>query len=297
MTFTISLIGIGNRFAEGEVATVLGQRGVGFHRLMIELKFVVDPHPQPSPRVTQLVADVMGPSNQLLGRAHPSPNHLPMGAYDFVHDHRVTMSLDLDRKRLEAIEDLRAGGDLQLNLTIYSTLEDGSGGLNQQQFQVATVVNQGVWVRVLEHLGYGRTLLFEIEAPDGEKEPGMAAAVDQLQLAQKALVDGDYRAAIGACRDVLEEVSKAVGDDRVQMSGKPARDLDKAERLLLLRQALRNVTHPARHRDQVSANIDWTRRDAVSILGMTVAVITGLGAAGARPSPTPAAPATPAAAS
>lgn len=76
---------------------------------MIELKVVVDPHPQPSPRVTRVVADVMGPGNQPLGRAHPSPNHLPMGAYDFVHEQRVTMSLDLDRKRLEAIEDLRAG--------------------------------------------------------------------------------------------------------------------------------------------------------------------------------------------
>ncbi|MBJ7604586.1 MAG: hypothetical protein JF888_15630 [Candidatus Dormibacteraeota bacterium] len=287
MAFQISRIGIGNRFAEGEVADVRGLAGVGFHRLAIDLKFIVDPHPAPSPKVTRLVADVTGPGNQMLGRAHPDPNHLPLSAYDFVHEQRVTMTFDLDRRRLEAIEDIRNGGDFQLNLFIYSTLEDTSGNLNQQQLQASTTVNQGVWVRVLEQLGFSRTLLLELEVPSSAGDPGLAAAVVQLQKAQNALIQGEYRDAVGACRDVLEEVSKAVGDDRVQLGGKPVRELDKAERLVQLRQALKNVTHPARHRDEVAANIDWVRRDAISIVTMTAAVITGLAAPGARPSPPP----------
>ncbi len=99
------------------------------------------------------------------------------------------------------------------------------------------------------------------------------------------MAQGEYREAVAACRDVLEEVSRALKDDRIQLNGKEQRDWDKAERLLQLRRALKVVVHPAKHRDEVSAAIEWTRRDAISIVTMTSAVLVGLSAEGARPRP------------
>jgi hypothetical protein len=65
------------------------------------------------------------------------------------------------------------------------------------------------------------------------------------------------------------------------------RTMTKADRLRVLRKALKLVTHPARHRDQISVNIDWSRVDSQEMITMVAAFLSKMGAPGARPSVTP----------
>lgn len=59
------------------------------------------------------------------------------------------------------------------------------------------------------------------------------------------------------------------------------RTMSKAERLRVLRRALKLVMHPARHQDEVTVNIDWI--DAAQMITMTAAFINEMNAPGARP--------------
>jgi hypothetical protein len=60
--------------------------------------------------------------------------------------------------------------------------------------------------------------------------------------------------------------------------------MTKADRLRVPRRALKLVMHPARHRDEVSVLIDWSRIDATQLITMTAAFINEMGAPGVRPS-------------
>jgi hypothetical protein len=147
-------------------------------------------------------------------------------------------------------------------------------------------------------MGYQRTLLIEIPIPDPNQHPEFAVAVEALSQAQAHMGFAHDRDAVGSCRDALEAVTLAVGDNdnldadvqRVLFAN--SRSMSKAERLRVLRRALKLVTHPARHRDEVSVTIDWSRIDAITLITMTAAFLREMDAPDARPSiPVPSEPA------
>jgi hypothetical protein len=69
------------------------------------------------------------------------------------------------------------------------------------------IVNQGVWIEVLGQMGYQQTLLIEVPAPDPHAQPELAEAVALLGQAQANLQRGHDRDAVGALRDVLEQLT------------------------------------------------------------------------------------------
>ena len=158
---------------------------------------------------------------------------------------------------MEAIEQVRAGGHLVTEMSINARFEDG----NAFSLQESYTVNQGVWIDVLAEMGYQRTLLVEVPMPDPDTQPELADAVALLAQSQGHLMLGHDRDAVGSLRDILEQVKLAFDDDdsidpdlnRVLFAN--SRSMTKGERLRVLRRALMLVTHPARHRDQVSVAI------------------------------------------
>jgi hypothetical protein len=60
--------------------------------------------------------------------------------------------------------------------------------------------------------------------------------------------------------------------------------MTKGERLRVVRRALKIVTHPARHRDQVAVGIDWSRTDSAQMMAMVAAFVNEMAAPDARPS-------------
>ncbi len=125
--------------------------------------------------------------------------------------------------------------------------------------------------------------------PDPNAQPEFAEAVALLAQSQRHLQRGQDREAVGSLRDVLEQVKLAVGDDDtldpdlIRVLFANGKSMTKGERLRVLRRALMLVTHPARHRDQVSVAIDWSRMDATQMIAMTAAFVNEMSAPDARP--------------
>jgi len=271
----------GRQWASGTIKQVNGQRGLGFYRLTFILMLNIDTSDAVlGDRLTDLVGDVFA-ANTPLGRAHPMPNQLPVQPYNFVQEKQVNLELELDRARLEALEHVRGGKDLAFNLNLYTTLTDSNGNVRQVNVGGAHVLNQSAWIALLEQIGYQKTMLLEVPVSDAQQQPELAAGVRSLASAQQAMARGDYREAVGLCRDVLEQVSLALKDND-SITFVDARDMNKADRLRLLRRAARVFTHPARHQDKVTTLFDWNRVDAASTISMVAALLNELEAPGAR---------------
>jgi hypothetical protein len=292
VTFSIPLpAGGGRRFGTGSISRLRGEQALGFYRLNMTIDFVVEPAgsatEQDPPALTELVAEARI-GGRFLGRFVPAETgSLPLRSYPgHSNQSSVTLTCELDRSRVEAIEEARAGGNLQLDVRIQGRFSDGTSFQGDEQH----TVNQGVWVEVLAEMGYQRTLLIEVPAPDPHAQPELAKAVDFLAQAQRHLRLGYYRDAVGALRDVLDQAKLAFGDDDTippdldRVLFQNSHSMSKAERLRVLRRALKLVTHPARHRDQVSVAIEWSRTDAAQMITMVAAFINEMSAPDARPS-------------
>jgi len=160
-----------------------------------------------------------------------------------------------------------------------STIADPSGTVHYDNRGEPFEVNQTSWIKVLGQLGYAKLMLLEVPLLDG-LGPAFDEASGHLRKAKAAMLRGEYREAVGCCRDVIEALTRALRDKDEQLAKlvTNTRELDKAERLRLLRQALKVLTHPARHADEVAAAIEWTRTDAVAVITMTAAVMQELAA-------------------
>jgi hypothetical protein len=291
MSFFINSPTGAGSFGTGAVNRVAGERALGFFRLNLHIDFVIEPAGTPAGqqdplRLTELAAEVRV-GGRSLGHFVPlSPGYLPIQSYPGrANRQSITLSCDLDRARVEAIEEARSGGHLALDVSIQGRFGDSSPLSGNEAY----MVNQGVWVDVLAEMGYRRTLLIEVPVPDPHAQPELAKAVADLEQAQRHMALGHDRDAVGSLRDALEQVGLAFGDDdKVPADLERAlfansRSMSKAERLRVLRRALKLVTHPARHRDQVTAAIDWSRIDSAQMITMTAAFIIEMSAPDARP--------------
>jgi hypothetical protein len=191
---------------------------------------------------------------------------------------------------LEAVEEIRNGSNLQVNLTLYAQVQMAGGDTWHSNGQIQHTIGQSDWVALLGTLGYQRTLLLEVPMPDAVADPELASAVSSLSEAHHQFQIGHYRPAVAGCRDVLEQLTTALGDLaglpqplKKSLSPQVTKTWTKAERLRLLRQAMYILTSPSHHGDPAASTFEWDRQDAVAIVGMTAAVIRELGAPQARP--------------
>jgi hypothetical protein len=269
-------------FAEGTIAGMRGETGAGFYRFILAVRLHINPAPDPSSgrsRMTGLIADVHVGEGVNLGRfvGHPWQLGNILVPTRQARSQEVYLECDMDRGRLEAIEALRAGDSLTLTIGVQAQIDDGEW---QTQFAELTV-NQSSWAAVLKDVGYRQTLMIEVPVPSALTDPELTAAVAYLDQAQSHLLAGHDRDAVGACRDVLEELKKLPGADLPEPTG-GQQAMTKAERVMKLRKALTTLTHPARHRDEDAARILWGRIDAQAIIAMTAGLIMEMSADEAR---------------
>jgi len=264
-------------FAEGTITGVRGERGAGFHRLVLGTQLHVNPVPEASPerpRLTGLIADVRA-GNSNLGRFVGLPWRIESiwTPSRQARSQTAYLECDLDRSRLEAIEALRAGGNLNLQIDLQAQIDGADWQAQSTEFSV----NQSAWAEVLKESGYRQTIMIEVPVPDSSANPELEAAVVYLEQARSHLLAGRDRDAVGACRDVLEELKKLPGADLPEPTGNQ-HVMSKAERVMKLRKALTTLTHPARHRDEDAARILWSRVDAQAVITMTAGLIMEMGA-------------------
>lgn len=278
----------GRTIANIDVAGIGGEPGLGMHRLLFHVRFSVFPHAVQPPQGEQrvVVRDVggdvkiqgRGGTGRIVGHLEPWDGPVVIQTSTHHQDNvRHTFALDLSRGALSAIEDLRQGGELVFTISLYG-VGDLPTGIEVLRDDLTYRVNQGTWVETLGKLGYGKVMLMEIPVPDASNSPELATAVTHLANAQQAMARGHYREAVGSCRDCLESLSVALGDNDSQDTAfQPmfdrVRELDKPGRIRLVRRATKLLTHPARHADADAARIDWDRADAEGVIAVVAALV------------------------
>ena len=239
--------------------------------------------PKDKPQIT--VSDISGTSNVKGMRSSSYPT--PVGrlvarqnsnstnriiSYDYTHTHQIDFEIELDSKRIEAIEQIRLGGELTFSISLYATAtqNENSTPLHNQPYEL--LVSQSDWIKVLESIGYQKTLLLEIPVPTGETNATFAEAAKHLGTAQKHMLLGHYRDAVGACRDVLESMNRFLySEDNPAQTSKRKRD--KSERISAVRVSLYELTSAAKHADDTTSLIEWNLADARASISMAATLL------------------------
>ena len=174
----------------------------------------------------------------------------------------------LTKGQVNAIEDYRLEGDLKLNVGLRALTTSSDGLLTS--FDVAdVVVPREHWLNALKSAGFRQTLLFEVPLPSVSEElSGL------MGKAQEFIETGHYKDAVMQCRHIIEQIEK-VRDDKRQSSAanakahsKERQDMSSIERLLSLREQLKNVCQLGAHGSE-----NFTRSQAKAVLAMTMALL------------------------
>lgn len=282
-----------------EVRQLLGRPGIGFFRLGFSVKLKVpgkrvDSHPSsthPAVAISDLIGEIHIRGNRTPdffgGVARPeSPQTLELRST--AYESQTIFYLELDRARIEALEELRQGEDLWLR-SIWRCVVHGADGSmpSESSSSIAFHANQSTWLTVLREMGYRASLLFEVPVP-AETDGPLREAVRLLNAAEE-----DYRAnrnsdAIGDCRKALEELAAALDGEAFkkakELYAKGAReenrpnrlDMTVEQRFLMLHEILRYVTHLAPHARPPGPGYDYGRRDAAAVIALTAVLLSRL---------------------
>jgi hypothetical protein len=190
------------------------------------------------------------------------------------------LTLDVDFRQLEEIEQKRNGGPLTFTFLVDGTAQHGGriGRLYAANRQLAYDVSASDWIRLLGQLGYGAYVTVEVPltSPNGLTSEVQQAA-QALQQAQAAFQRGDYEEAVADCRPGIEALEAA---DKGKFTLKPwDRAASKDERFYWVQRSLLSVAHVAHHpNDPVLAateggRVRWGREDAEAAVAILAALI------------------------
>ncbi len=272
-------------FAELDWKMLQGRPGLGFYRLIAQVDLTTHgKQVGEEVAVTNIGGElwIRGKGNQehFLGYLRRQGTEFPLTTYRHISKGNISLEIELDARRIEALEQIRLGGDLSFRMNLYGVASGGREKSSQEvQATLQYRANQSTWAEILEQMGYRQTMLLEIPVPGDEVSPQLQEAVKHLQTAQTHMLRGHFRDAVGACRDVVESLSITLSDEKDQLPEaiqswfKDTRSMDKKERLRIVRRALKVLTHPARHADEVSASIEWGPTDARTVILMAAALL------------------------
>lgn len=190
------------------------------------------------------------------------------------------LTLDVDHRQLDEIEQKRCGGPLTFTFLVDGIVQCGGkvGKLYASNRQLTYDVSASDWIRLLGQLDYGTYLTIEVPLTGPNCLTGdVAKAAQALQEAQAALQRGDYEEAVADCRPGLEALGAA---DEGKFSLKPwDRSASKDERIYWTQRALLSVAHLAHHpNDSALATAEgprsrWQRADAEAVMAILAALI------------------------
>ena len=256
-----------------------GQPAVGFYRWSIQFDAALYVASEPnSPKIvfTDIKGDLQtSQGNLLLARFFQTePRNHDVGYFSGGHD-SFTLEAELDARRMPAIEELRNGRDLHLEMKLWAVAVDtanrnrypanGRAGLN---------LTQSDWQRVREQMQYHKTMLLEVPVPDETTDPLLADASKHLATASSQLARGHYRGCVAECRDALSTLVDILGEqgdvpEEIRQWLKRDDTLTKEQRTARVNAMLVKLTHLAHHTDETAKRTEWRPMDARAILMMT----------------------------
>lgn len=257
------------RVAELREVKVHGLPGIGSYTLVLALHFVVTP-----PRAESTIRNVSvrlewgDGAQRLIGVAVPDSPPIQISKYSA--SITINFRLPIPGAQIESIEKRRNGAGFKLALWFIGEIEQAGQSMSnsgKHEFEV----RQQDWVEVLDRMEYRKTLLFELPVPSSDVPIGELVA-----KAQAFLNKGDYDQAVTLCRQAIEKTEELTGDKpaagRAVKKYREARDeMDTSERLLFLRESLKNATHLAVHHSQ--NHNGYSRDQTLAILGATISLL------------------------
>lgn len=279
-------------FLELDLRELTASQGVARYQLRFESKLSLrtkSSETEPS-SVVFVWADVTvgrdGQSPRSLGRAQldqpvffdpPSANPFRRGTPGASMGALV---LELDRRQLETIEDLRLGGDLVFTFTLKGVVHrSGEVDFLSPDNAVYYQESQSDWIKLLASLGYSDYLTLDLALPAGNlsSAPEVAAAAASLREALAALTRNECEEAVADCRPGFKALC-AAGDKLFKFSLNP--DAGKDERFWRTCRAGLAIAHAAHHPEEAldkdtegpPQRIHWDRADALGVITMLAAL-------------------------
>jgi hypothetical protein len=250
------------------------QAGVGHYLLAFTIRFDTAVHRTGTYRLTSLQAKVQmtapGKPAAMLGRAEVDST-AAIRADQFRHDADIIFELRLIPQQLQALEDIRDGGDLRFTLRISGQATKLGIKPAPAHEQVEAPVSQSEWIKELNNSGFSSSMLLEVPLTP----TGSSKVADQLLRARELYLAGHYDQVVAQCRKVLEALddvnpASTAKVDQLFQNGRGT--MSAKERLQFLRDVARHYTHPAHHADDKAVSASYSRKDAGMIMSITAAL-------------------------
>lgn len=202
-----------------------------------------------------------------LAQSIPSSSQL-IKCHNFANSEQVFFEVVFTKEQISAIEDYRQEQDLKLQFGLRSLIAKGEEWFSDQDLADVTLTREQ-WLDALKKAGYRNTMLFEVPVPT--LPDGLALVISK---AQEFIEIGHYRDAVMQCRHLIEQVEtiredkKSSGAANNMAHGQNRRDMTAIQRLLSLREQLKNICQLGAHGSE-----EFTRSQAKSVLGMTMTLL------------------------
>lgn len=257
---------------------LVGIQSLGGYILSFQLKSFVKPKPGNTEIVIEHLKGEVKFGHLSLGTAQ-AQGYETIEFFDHPGDDRsLHLYLPLGRPQLDAVEEMRNGGDLTLELWLYALCRTGSS-LGTVSDNLELKLNQRTWTDALGQMGYTKCLTFEVPfANDGEGT--LAPAISYMEKAKESLFRGDYEETVSHCRNALENLHSHVSlknkmdEAKKQFCGTAKRDMGLEERIYLLHESIRHITHLSHHPEGAEHGGKYLRKDAKLVLAMTASIIS-----------------------
>lgn len=259
----------GFRVAELREVKVHGLPGIGSYTLVLNLHLAATQRRAEATIRNVSIRLEWGDNEQrMIGVA--MPDGPPIRITQYSTDIQIGFRLSITGAQIEDIEKRRNGGNFKLALWFMGEVEQAGKSQNKSDRHEFEVRQQD-WIEALERMEYRRTMLFELPVPSSDAPIGGLVAKAQVFLHK-----GDYDQSVSLCRQAIEKVEALAGDRSaasraVEKYRDDRKGMDTAERLLFLRESLKNATHLAAHYDQ--NHCGFSRDQVKVILGTTIALL------------------------
>lgn len=261
----------GSRLGEVNAVTAHGLPGCGVYVLSLHLK-VSTMNFESEVFLSELSSQIeLGETALRIARG-TIEGHPVIRWTEHSSDEALQFIFYLSASQVESIETYRGGADLKLGIWLSGKAKYEN---NLQRFsdkEIYTLPKQQ-WLKALATMNFKHSMLFELPMP---KEGGDDVDSYRLLLerAQSHILNGHYQESVGLCRQVIEYVEsfkedKKDASEAVKKYKDDRKNMTTVQRILFLREALKNITHLGNHPSE-----EFSRHQAQAILGMTVALLS-----------------------
>lgn len=270
----------GRVLAEIEIKSFAGRPTLGGYALVIHTELSIPSRQQSDTAWLRELSLEVSLNHVLVGVALPDvqETYYPR-SYDQTRN--IAFRLFLSQSSLEAIERERLGHNL--TLAILAHYENGDAeGQRANGDAIVSTVSQSDWLSILRQMGYGAHIVWEV--PVGlNPSSTMTIVLEQVEKAKKAILQGEYRTAVTHCRQSIEAIEGHYkGYAQFGRKDRSPYDpsLSKEDRVNALYGSVRHLTHLSVHPDKsdlgTPRSVEFSRAEAIMLLGTTIALASAL---------------------